>query len=102
MLLCVFFCLFFLNHTLSLPYHTPPQNNSFHGQEINKPVLPVNHRGRPVLRQGFASRWVAVPGLRRAAAGAGRALRAADAVGRAAVLRGGLGLLDVLCAGCLT
>lgn len=24
MLLCVFFCLFFLNHTLSLPYHTPP------------------------------------------------------------------------------
>lgn len=41
-------------------------------------------------------------GLRRAAAGAGGALRAADAVGRAAVLRDGLRLLDLLSGGCLT
>lgn len=41
-------------------------------------------------------------GLGCAAAGAGRALRAASTVGRAAVLRGGRGLLDHLGAGCLT
>lgn len=53
----------------------------------------------PVPWQGFCFA-LGCPGLRRAAAGAGRALRAADAVGRAAVLWGELGLLDLLCAGC--
>lgn len=42
------------------------------------------------------------PGLRCAAAGAGRALRATDTVRRAAVLRGRLGFLGLLCASCLT
>lgn len=42
------------------------------------------------------------PRLRGAAAGTRCALHAADAVARAAVLRGRLGLLHRLCASCLT
>lgn len=65
---------------------------------MNKPV-----RAKLLLWHGRAFRPAGSrAGLGCAAAGAGCALRAASTVGRAAVLRGGRGLLDLLCAGCLT
>lgn len=62
----------------------------------NKPV--------PVNRQNFLAVHPAGwrPGLRGAAAGTRCALHAADTVACTAVLRGRLGLLDRLCASCLT
>lgn len=56
----------------------------------------------PVARLSFLSSGGSRAGLGRAAAGAGGALRAAGTVGRAAVLWGGRGLLDLRCAACLT
>lgn len=85
-------------------FHTvlshPLKNKSFHGRRwTNRSLWTV----RTFLCHGEALRPAAsYPGLRCAAAGAGCALRAADTVGRAAVLWGGLRLLDLLCASCLT
>lgn len=62
-----------------------------------EPSCPSWWSGRAFLRPAGSC-----SGLRCAAAGAGRALCAADTVGRAAVLWGGLRLLDRLCARSLT
>lgn len=79
--------------TLLFPSCQSPEKSSLSWKEAFEPER--EEAVGPFLRRRQCS-GSRPPGLRCAAAGARRALRAADAVGGAAVLRGGLGLLGRL------